>query len=107
MGSTSVTYISLTDLQELTQNAINGKSILSTFGVSHSGALTMKTVRITEDSHERLTKVAGRLQVARGANVSLDAAIMTSTSEVFTVSEIFGALRHWLNCCKIVMVIIQ
>jgi len=49
----------------------------------------MKTVRIKDESHERLVKVAGRLQAASGKGKSLDAAIaeLTMLDEIFTEYE--------------------
>jgi len=49
----------------------------------------MKTVRIKDESHEKLIKVAGRLQAASGKGKSLDAAIveLTILDEIFTEYE--------------------
>jgi hypothetical protein len=50
----------------------------------------MKTVRITDISHEKLLRVAGRLQAAHGKGKNLDDAIdmLTSLDEIFADYEL-------------------
>lgn len=57
---------------------------------SSCNSISMKTVRITDKSHEKLLKVAGRLQAAHGKGKNLDDAIamLTSLDEIFADYEL-------------------
>lgn len=48
----------------------------------------MKTVRIDDNSHENLVRIAGRLQAASGESRTLDDAIAALTSHAFSNHEI-------------------
>ena len=63
----------------------------------------MKTVRISDKGHERLVKVAGRLQAASGKGKSLDDAItmLTLFDEIFTDYEVGLEFEHLLYKEKI------